>query len=267
MTNPLLRIEGLEAGYHGTRVLHQVDLELLRGEICIVLGGSGCGKSTLLNNVLGLEKPWGGRIHFFGQEYSLRSEPLPVEVRQRTGVLFQNGALLSSMTVAENVAFPLRCHRPHLPAAVVQELVAQKLASVQMLHAWHRLPSELSGGMRKRAALARALALDPDILFCDEPSAGLDPLTSRSLDELLLRLREEFALSILIITHELDSIRALAGKLVFLSQGRVLFAGTLPEAEQSGIAEVVSFLARRPEQSAVQSTRSPFIIEDHDHGI
>jgi phospholipid/cholesterol/gamma-HCH transport system ATP-binding protein len=199
----------------------------------------------LLKNVIGLERPLGGDIVLFGEKTD-GSEGRPSDaLMQRIGVLFQGGALLSSLTVGENVALPLRIHQPGLPAEVVEDLVRMKLEQVKLDHAYAKLPSQLSGGMRKRAGLARALVTDPELLFCDEPSAGLDPVTSRSLDELLLEMRDDLGITMVVVTHELDSIRTLCDRMTFLSGGHVLFDGALEEAEQGGPQEVKDFLARK----------------------
>jgi phospholipid/cholesterol/gamma-HCH transport system ATP-binding protein len=244
-TTPPLRIRGLKAGYGTRTILNGVDLEVPRSEIRIVLGGSGCGKSTLLRNAVGLERPWGGSIELFGKPLDWSQGRPPAESFENIGVLFQAGALISSLSVEENVALPLRIRHPGLSPALLRELAWIKLKQVRMEEAGDKMPGELSGGMRKRAGLARALATDPELLFCDEPSAGLDPVTSRSLDDLLLELRETLGITMVVITHELDSIRALADKITFLSQGKVLFEGTLDEAMQ-GPQEVRDFLDRKP---------------------
>jgi phospholipid/cholesterol/gamma-HCH transport system ATP-binding protein len=163
---------------------------------------------------------------------------------QRIGVLFQNGALFGSLTVGENVALPMREHR-RLPEGAMQELVRMKLAQVDLSHAEHMYPSELSGGMKKRAGLARALALDPEVLFCDEPSAGLDPLTSAELDQLILTLRDRLAMTVVIVTHELASIEGIADSVIMVGQGKVIAEGAIAEVRSRGIAPVDDFFARR----------------------
>jgi phospholipid/cholesterol/gamma-HCH transport system ATP-binding protein len=242
---PPLKVRGLRAGYGSKVILEGIDLEVPRGEIRIILGGSGCGKSTLLRNVTGLERPLGGEVELFGKKLDWSEGRPSDEVFEKMGVLFQAGALISSLTVEDNVALPLRVRHPDLPNALLKELARVKLAQVRMADAALKLPGELSGGMRKRAGLARALATDPELLFCDEPSAGLDPVTSRGLDDLLLELRETLGITMMVVTHELDSIKALADKITFLARGKVLFEGTLEEA-RSGPKEVQDFLNREP---------------------
>ncbi len=259
---PRLSIQGLRAGYGDLVVLDGVDMHVMGGEIRIVLGGSGCGKSTLLKNAIGIERPLAGQIEVLGVPVDWSRGRPGLEVFAHAGVLFQGGALLSSMTVAENVALPLRLHRPQLPESLVTDLVTMKLEQVRMSHAYHRMPNELSGGMRKRAALARALILDPALLFCDEPSAGLDPITSRELDELLLELRARLGLAMVVVTHELDSIRTLCDRMTFLARGKVLYEGSLVEAEAQGPQEVRDFLARQTGRSEEQRTRLHIRMEN-----
>jgi phospholipid/cholesterol/gamma-HCH transport system ATP-binding protein len=256
-----LVVKGLRAGYGDLVVLQSVDMAVPAGEIRIVLGGSGCGKSTLLKNIIGIEQPLAGTIEVLGTPIDWSHGRPGLEMFAHVGVLFQGGALLSSITVAENVAMPLRLHHPELPNSVVTDLVAMKLEQVQMAHAYHRMPNELSGGMRKRAALARALVLDPQLLFCDEPSAGLDPITSRGLDDLLLELRERLGLAMVVVTHELDSIRALCDRMTFLSGGKVSFEGSLSQAESQGPAEVRGFLARLSPSAESQTPRLAIRME------
>jgi phospholipid/cholesterol/gamma-HCH transport system ATP-binding protein len=240
-----LRLKALRIGYGTKVILDGVDMEVRRGEIRVVLGGSGCGKSTLLRAATGLERPWGGTVELFGQPLDWSQGRPADEIFRKIGVLFQGGAMISSLTVEDNVALPLRIHNPALPAAALRELARIKLRQVRLDGAGDKMPGELSGGMRKRAGLARALAADPALLFCDEPSAGLDPVTSRELDDLLLELRETLGITMVVVTHELDSIRAVADKITFLSAGKVIFEGTLPDAA-SGPQEVRDFLDRRP---------------------
>lgn len=239
-----LSVRNLQAGYGKKIILESVSFDVRYGEIRVILGGSGCGKSTLLNNILGLERALAGQVSFLGKTFRAGVDFIPNSVRIKTGVLFQGGALLSSYTVSQNVALPLHIHRPELSPQVIEEMVVDRLEKVNMLHAYHKLPSELSGGMRKRAALARAIILDPQILFCDEPSAGLDPVTARSLDDLLLELRETLRISIIIVTHELESIKAIGDRILFLSSGGVLLDDSLENALHSTIPEISNFFKR-----------------------
>lgn len=257
-----IEVDGLKAGYDGKVVLEDVSFKVKPGEIRVILGTSGCGKSTLMNNILGLYRPLEGKINYLGTTIDASKEKLSKEQLMRTGVLFQAGALLSSLTVAQNVALPLRIHNPGLDPETVKEIVCERLSLVNMLHAYDKLPSELSGGMRKRAALARSIATEPEVLFCDEPSAGLDPVTSRALDELLLHLRDQLGVSILIVTHELDSIRTICDRLIYLHYGKVLLDGTLDEALNSEIPEIKNFFARKMDEDREKSNTMKFNFED-----
>ncbi len=234
---------GLVASYGQGTVLDGVDFTAHRGLINVVLGGSGCGKSTLLRNILGLIKPVAGSVRLFGVEIGDLSEQDLKIVRSHIGVVFQNGALFTSMTVGENIATVLQEHT-RLPEEVVAQLVRMKLAMVGLEHAVTKFPEELSGGMRKRAALARAMALDPKVLFCDEPSAGLDPVTASELDDLLLNLKELFDMTIVAITHELQSIQKIADRVMMLDAGKVVAEGTLEEVMRSEDVRVHDFFHR-----------------------
>ncbi|HEY3449931.1 MAG TPA: ATP-binding cassette domain-containing protein [Myxococcales bacterium] len=239
----LLEVRGLVARYGERTILDGVDLTVKQGEVRVVLGGSGCGKSTLLKHCIGLSAPAAGSVTLLGENLATFEGRAREQLLSRIGVLFQYGALLGSLTIAENVALPLREHTK-LPEDVIAELVRLKLALVELSHAEHLLPSELSGGMRKRAALARAMALDPQILFCDEPSAGLDPLTSAELDALILRLRDRFGMGIVVVTHELASIEKITDRAIMLSGGKVLAEGTLAEVKAKNDPEIHAFFER-----------------------
>ncbi|MGJ8651131.1 MAG: ABC transporter ATP-binding protein [Opitutaceae bacterium] len=213
-TKDMIKVEGLTMRYGDYTVMKSLDFNVRRGEVKVIMGGSGCGKSTLLKHLIGLERAAAGRITY-GDDVFDPDGPSGEAIRRRFGVLFQGGALWSSMSVAENVALPLEEYTELKPAEI-REIVEFKLALVGLGGFGHRYPSELSGGMRKRAGLARAIALDPEILFFDEPSAGLDPLSSRRLDDLILELRDALGATVVVVTHELASIFAIADRALFL---------------------------------------------------
>lgn len=209
-----ITVEGLTMAYGDFVVMNALNFNVKRGEVKVIMGGSGCGKSTLLKHMIGLERSSTGEIFYDGELFKPDEQAGDVFCR-RFGVLFQGGALWSSMSVAENVALPLESYTQLSPREI-REVVAFKLSLVGLAGFGHRYPSELSGGMRKRAGLARAIALDPQILFFDEPSAGLDPLSSRRLDDLILELRDALGATVVVVTHELASIFAIADSALFL---------------------------------------------------
>jgi phospholipid/cholesterol/gamma-HCH transport system ATP-binding protein len=236
----IMEIRGLAAKYGEKTVLKDIDLDIYQNEILIILGTSGCGKTTLLKHLINLYQPAAGSVRVFGRDIVGLDENEAFEVSKKIGMLFQNGALLNSLSIADNVAIPLKLHT-NLAQNVIDRIVKVKLGLVGLGHAQYLFPGELSGGMRKRAALARAIALDPPILFGDEPSAGLDPVTSHALDQLILTLKEQLQMTIVIVTHELASIHRIAERIVFLDSGSVLFIGTLKEAQKSPLQKVRDF--------------------------
>ena len=244
-----LQVENLAARYGEREVLRGVNLLVKPGEIRAILGGSGGGKSTLLKHLIGLMYPYEGHVHLLGEDLFAADEPARERLLGRVGMLFQSGALLNSLTVQENVALPL-VERTTLPRPIINDIARMKLALVGMEHARHLTPPELSGGMRKRAALARAIALDPEILFCDEPSAGLDPVMASSLDALILSLRDRFGMAVVVVTHELASIEAIADRATMLAGGRVIADGSLAEVRGMSDPIVRAFFDRLSQTGA-----------------
>ena len=236
----IIEVENLITEYDGRRILDGITLDIKENEVFIILGGSGCGKTTLLKHIIGLLIPVSGSIKVFDKEIVGMEEEDLDEILMKCGVLFQNGALLNSLSVRDNVAIPLEQHS-NLERKLINRIIETKLNLVELANAMYLSTSELSGGMKKRAALARAIALDPQILFCDEPSAGLDPITSKAIDDLLLQLKHQLNMTIVVVTHELASIHRIADRIVFLDQGKALFVGTLKETLNSDIKEIQEF--------------------------
>jgi phospholipid/cholesterol/gamma-HCH transport system ATP-binding protein len=248
---PLLALRGITLAFGEKVIQHDLTFDVRRGSIFAIMGGSGCGKSTVLKSMIGLLRPRDGRILLEGEDYWADTEEQRTEIgRRRFGVLFQNAALWSAMTVGENVALPLQMFT-ELSEDDIRRQVMLKLALVGMDQAIDQYPSELSGGMRKRAGLARAIALEPDILFFDEPSAGLDPITSSRLDDLILSLRDGLGVTVILVSHELASLFAVADDGVFLdAQTHTAIAHGAPKAlrDTSSDKQVREFLLReRPE--------------------
>lgn len=222
---PDIRIENLTIGYDNTPVVNNINATLPGGGITVILGGSGCGKSTLLKNILRLNTPLEGSV-FLGKHniFTLKRKPFRC-LKQRIGVLFQDGALLGSINLFDNVALPLREHT-RLNSSEISKVVKAKLGLVGLEDFTEFFPNELSGGMRKRAGLARAMVMDPDILFCDEPTSGLDPINSAELDKLLIELKESFDMTIVVVSHDLASMKTIADHVLVLGEGKALFEGS-----------------------------------------
>ncbi len=240
MNDPIISIENLSSGYDERLILQDVSLNIRPGQITVILGTSGCGKTTLLKNMITLLPARRGSVRLFGRDTSLLEEKERDRLLQKIGVLFQNGALLNSLPVYENLAIPYQQHTS-FPNSLIEHLVRSKLQLVGLEKAYYYFPSQLSGGMRKRAALARAIALDPEILFADEPSAGLDPVTAATLDRLLISLKEKLGMTLVVVTHEPASIKRIADRVVYLHEGRILFDGGLAEALHADVSELRAF--------------------------
>jgi phospholipid/cholesterol/gamma-HCH transport system ATP-binding protein len=255
-----ISVENLDMAYGSFVIQRNLDFRIRRGEIFVIMGDSGCGKSTLLRHLVGLIKPTKGRILYDGMDF-WGSEPTDRNrIMKRIGVLYQSGALWSSMTLAENVALPLQEHSS-LSAAEIQDMVSLKLALVGLSGFEEFYPSEISGGMRKRAALARAMALDPEILMFDEPSAGLDPINAYRLDELILEIRDSLGTTVVVVTHELESIFTIADNAVFLDgEQRTMIAQGHPRKllETCDIPKVREFLTRGRADGSHASSRPTF---------
>lgn len=232
MAEALVEVDKLVTRFGGSTVLKGISLQVMRGEVVALIGGSGTGKSVLLKQVIGLLRPTGGRVALFGTDVWSASGAELSGLRQRFGMLFQDGALFSSINIEQNVATPLFEHTD-LPKAQCLKLARLKLALVGLpASAALKMPNELSGGMRKRAALARALALDPELLFLDEPTSGLDPISARAFDDLIRALSHNLGLTVLLITHDLDTLLSIIDRVIVLAHGEVLGSGSIAEIRQ-----------------------------------
>ena len=239
-------VRNLRVRYGAREILHGVNFEVQSGETLVILGGSGSGKSTLLRTLVGLEEPSGGEIWMQGKNFAAMPEADRNDLRKKMGMSFQGGALFGSMSVGDNVALPLREHTP-LDESTIDIVVRLKLDQVGLSGFEGYMPAQLSGGMKKRAAIARALAMDPEILFFDEPSAGLDPIIAAGIDELILKLKKAFHITILVVTHELASAFLIADRMILLDKGHIVADGTPKELQGSAEPRVRQFLDRIPE--------------------
>lgn len=245
---PVIIVEDLQVAFGEKVVLDQINFSVQPGEIFVILGGSGSGKTTLLRNLVGLMRPRSGRILIDGRDFTSMSPVEQMEIRRTMGMCFQGSALLGSLSVADNVALPLREHTK-LEESTIDIMTRIKLELVGLSGVEDYLPSELSGGMRKRAGIARAMAMDPKIIFYDEPSAGLDPIVAAGLDELIRTMQSTFNLTSVVVTHEMESVRIIADRVCVLHKGRVAGIGTLAELEQTDHPYIQQFFARRPDDS------------------
>jgi phospholipid/cholesterol/gamma-HCH transport system ATP-binding protein len=227
---PIIEVRGLRNSF-GESVIHDgLDLDVRRGEILGVVGGSGTGKSVLMRSIIGLQTPDAGEVHVFGEETIGRDEDEAKDIRRRWGILFQGAALFSTLTVAENVQVPLREYYPQIDQQLLDEIASYKIVMSGLpADAGPKYPSELSGGMKKRAGISRALALDPDLLFLDEPTAGLDPIGAAAFDVLIRDLQRALGLTVFLITHDLDTLYAICDRVAVLADKKVVAIGTIPE--------------------------------------
>jgi len=252
-SNIVVAVQDLMVRYGDRNILDRINLEIHRGEVLVLLGASGSGKSTLLRHLIGLEKPVSGSIIINGVDIVRCSEAELNHVRRSIGVSFQDAALFNSMTVWENVAFPLLEHT-RLADSTIDDVVLLKLAQVGLVHFGAFYPSQLSGGMLKRASVARATAMDPEILFFDEPSAGLDPITAAGIDELVVYLKNALQMTVLVVTHELQSALKIADRLAFLRDTKLVAVGSKDSIAQSADPWLRQFLDRMPDRTSEDRT-------------
>jgi len=240
---PVIAARGLRVHYSDREVLHGLAFDIFHGETVVVIGGSGSGKSTLLRTLVGLERPSAGEVHIKGVDITKASARAMDDIRKKIGLAFQGGALIGSLSVGENIALPLLEHTTLKPTTI-EVMVRIKLEQVGLSGFENYSPSQLSGGMRKRAAFARAMAMDPEILFFDEPSAGLDPITAAGIDDLILDLKKAYAMTMVVVTHELASAFLIADRIVLLDRGNIVAMGPAQEVRDSRHPRVRQFLDR-----------------------
>jgi len=242
-SGPIISASDLRVSYGGREVLHGLTFDVQRGETLVIIGGSGSGKSTMLRTLVGLEKPSSGQVHVGGVDITKAGAREMDAIRKRIGLAFQGGALIGSLSVGANIALPLLEHTA-LEPSTIEVMVRIKLEQVGLSGFENYNPSQLSGGMKKRAAFARAMALDPEILFFDEPSAGLDPITAAGIDDLILNLKKAYSLSMVVVTHELASAFLIADRIVLIDRGNILAIGPAEEVRNSRQPRVRQFLDR-----------------------
>jgi phospholipid/cholesterol/gamma-HCH transport system ATP-binding protein len=254
----VIEVRGLKNCF-GEQVVHEgLDLDLRRGEILGVVGGSGTGKSVLMRSIIGLQKPESGEIRVFGRDMLGASVGESRDIRRRWGVLFQGAALFSTLTVTENVQLPIREYYGRIDQQLMDEIAAYKIAMVGLAEdAGAKFPAELSGGMKKRAGIARALALDPDLMFLDEPTAGLDPIGAAAFDELISQLRDALHLSVFLITHDLDTLYAICDRVAVLADQKVIAVGTIPELLALDHQWIQEYFRGARGRAAAPAERSP----------
>ncbi len=246
MAAPMIEVRHLRKAFSGKTVLEDVSFSVPRGAICVVMGGSGSGKSTILRHLIGAYKPDAGEIYLDGEEITRLTEREMERVRRKFGMLFQGGALLNSLTVGENIALPIR-HHTDLPDETIEIMVKMKLELVGLRDAEHLKPSQISGGMQKRVSLARAIALDPKIVFYDEPSSGLDPIVTGVIDKLMIDLSKAMGITSLVVTHDMSSIMRIADLIIMLHRGRIVICDTLEKVRNSPDQLVQQFITGAPD--------------------
>lgn len=251
----LLTVSNLQGGYGTNIVIDQCSMSVSPGEVVVIMGGSGSGKSTFLKHLIGLKPPMAGTVSLSGEDLYSGSMNDLYRRLQHIGVAFQNGALVSSLSIFDNVALPLR-ETTNLPEDVIEVMVRLKLEFVELLDKQHLLPSELSGGMLKRAAVARALARDPKLVFMDEPSAGLDPVVASALDDLILKIKEALGISVVVVTHELESAFKIASRIVVLDRGFIIFDGSVDQIRGSDNPRI---------QALINRTAEPMSFDPEEH--
>ncbi len=249
----IIEVRDLVVKYGERTVLDGVNFTVKRGEVFVILGGSGCGKSTLLRNLVGLMRPYSGQIIIDGKDFTAMSDREQLRMRQRMGMCFQGSALFNSMSIGDNVALPLREHT-QLKAPTIDIMTKIKLSLVGLGGYENYMPSELSGGMKKRAGLARAMAMDPEMIFYDEPSAGLDPIVAAGLDGLIRKMQSTFNLTSVVVTHEMESVKLIADRVCMLQAGKVVGLGDLETLQQMEHPYVQQFFARRPDEENGEDT-------------
>ena len=260
----MISLRNLRVSYGEREILHGVNFDVKRGETMVILGGSGSGKSTLLRTLVGLERPTSGEIWLRGKNLATISAEEMDEIRKKIGMSFQGGALFGSMTVGENVALPLKEHTK-LEDSTIEIILRLKLDQVGLSGFENYMPSQLSGGMKKRAAVARALAMDPEILFFDEPSAGLDPIIAAGVDQLILELKQAFHMTIIVVTHELASAFLIADRMVLIDKGNVVAIGSVDEMRSSTHPRVRQFLDRVPEPAVSEELDYLQMLTEENH--
>lgn len=265
-TQAVIQVCDLVTHYGPRLILEGISLDVAEGEIMVIMGGSGSGKSTLLRHMMALEVPTSGSVRLIGLDVGSADIRQMIELRKSIGVAFQGGALFSSMTVGENIMLPLFEHTD-LDRQTMEIMVRMKLELVDLAGFEDLMPAELSGGMTKRVAFARAVIMDPKILFCDEPSAGLDPAVASALDDLILRLREAMNMTVVVVTHELESVFKVADRITVLDKGEILFIGTVDELRGHESERIQNMLNRQAEDHVVDADEYLSRLTGEDSGL